>query len=64
MFDCNKCKYLNLKESEQTSRKKLHVCLKYKKRVLHRDNTYDYHPKLVPCEECNQLIARLANLIR
>jgi len=66
MYDCNKCKYLNITEYQQNicGKKIPHMCKKYNKRVLHRDNYNDHHPQLVPYEKCNQFIAMLVNLVK
>jgi hypothetical protein len=54
MENCNKCKFINITEEQQTDKRIDHICQIYMKRVLHRSN----NPKVVhnfiyPCEECN-----------
>jgi hypothetical protein len=47
---CKLCKYLSVKEYEQTSNKEHHVCNKYHKRVLHMG----HHPEIVRLQECDE----------
>lgn len=34
--DCNKCKFINITESEQSKNKEPHICIKTGKRLYHR----------------------------
>ncbi len=57
VIDCNYCSYLSISETRQNALKKqgeirLHICLKFNKRVFHYTNTKDHAPYLCPCAEC------------
>ncbi len=59
MHDCNNCKYLNVKECEQTKNKEPHKCLKY--------NEFLYHgglwTRITPCNKCNPFIESLREMV-
>lgn len=54
MQNCNLCEHINMTEKQQheTAPGKLHICLKYGRRVFHRSNRPGYHEMIFPCEEC------------
>jgi hypothetical protein len=53
MIYCELCKYLSVKEHEQTSEKEHHMCKKYNKRVFHMG----HHPEIVRLQECDEPVA-------
>lgn len=59
IIDCNKCKHLNMKESEQTDNTKPHICTFYHRRVFHHKrnlgvcmNGFMHCKELTPCICC------------
>lgn len=52
--NCNECKYISLREQDQTDKRISHVCLRYNMRVFHRsNNTKEEHMFIFPCWQCN-----------
>lgn len=55
---CGECDHLNYTEKEQevqkeiTFRKPEHRCEKYDRKLYHNDNSGDYHPRILKCEQC------------
>ena len=59
IFDCNRCKWLNLTEAEQRERpdKGLHFCQKYNKRLYHRyhvNEIKEHGSFIYPCDDCEK----------
>lgn len=52
MVDCNRCKWLNMTEREQTDKSKHHRCNKYGCRVFHKTLKLNHDPYLFPCDNC------------
>lgn len=58
MINCNECKFINITEEEQhidnSKYRKFHKCLKFDKRVLHKDKHIKFHSNYIyPCTECD-----------
>lgn len=54
MENCNECKFVSLTEEEQYTKKQdVHICLKYKVKVIHRNNNPKiFHNYIYPCKQC------------
>ena len=50
--DCNKCKYINMTQSQQNDIFNQHRCEFYHCRVYHRTQSLFHSSRLYPCESC------------
>jgi hypothetical protein len=59
IYDCNDCKYMTVKEGNQSENKEPHMCSKYDTRIYHLGR----HPRLIPIDECEYKASDLVSII-